>query len=112
MSGLTSLRDQLPLLLVLSPTIGFIATSTATWFEPKWIRPLALSNMICTLVLLGGLEWQFEADLARDANTIRLAQLQLPPTVVVLPDCGVKVPPETMDTLPVTVRAAVLVMWL
>ena len=81
MSGLTSLRDQLPLLLVLSPTIGFIATSTATWFEPKWIRPLALSNMICTLVLLGGLEWQFEADLARDANTIRLAQLQLPPTV-------------------------------
>jgi NADH:ubiquinone oxidoreductase subunit 4 (subunit M) len=80
MSGLTSLRDQLPLLLVLSPLIGFIVTSAAAWWEPKLIRPFAISNMLCTLVIVGGLEWQFESDLATEAEVLRLAQAEVSPS--------------------------------
>jgi NADH:ubiquinone oxidoreductase subunit 4 (subunit M) len=81
MNWLTSLRDQLPLLLVLSPMIGFIVAWAASRFEPKLVRHLAVSNMLCTLVILCGLEWQFESDLATDADAIRLAQQQMSQSV-------------------------------
>ncbi len=74
MSWLTSLRDQLPLLLVLSPVIGFLVTYAASRFEPDAVRYLAISNACCTLLILGGLEWQFESSLAMDAATVRLAE--------------------------------------
>ncbi|MEI8017326.1 MAG: hypothetical protein WCH39_03950 [Schlesneria sp.] len=74
MDWLTSLRDQLPLLLVLSPLIGFVVTLTASRFEPGLVRTLAISNALCSLFILTGLERQFEFDLAADADIIRLAE--------------------------------------
>ena len=41
---------------------------------------------------------------------VPLLIFQLPPTVVVLDASGVKLPPETMDTLPPKLSAAELVM--
>ena len=45
MMWLTTLQDQLPLLLVLSPLIGFLVTWGANRFEPSLVRPLAISNL-------------------------------------------------------------------
>ena len=70
----TTLQDQLPLLLVLSPLIGFFVTWGANRFEPGLVRPLAISNLACTLVVLGGMEWQLEADLAANTMAIRQAK--------------------------------------
>ena len=50
MNWLTSLRDQLPLLLVLSPVIGFLVTFAAAHSERDLVRYLAISNSFCTLV--------------------------------------------------------------
>ena len=77
MDWLTSLRDQLPLLLVLSPLIGFVVTLIASRFEPGLVRTLAISNALCSLFILAGLEWQFELDLAADADIIRLAEREI-----------------------------------
>ena len=77
MDWLTSLRDQLPLLLVLSPLVGFVVTSFASRFEPGLVRTLAISNAICSLLILAGFEWQFEMDLAADADIVRLAELEI-----------------------------------
>ena len=74
MDWLTSLRDQLPLLLVLSPLIGFVVTLVASRIEPGLVRTLAISNALCSLFILAGLERQFEFDLAADADIIRLAE--------------------------------------
>jgi len=77
MDWLTSLRDQLSLLLVLSPLIGFVVTSVASRFEPGLVRTLAIANALCSLFLVAGLEWQFELDLAADADVVRLAEREL-----------------------------------
>ena len=77
MDWLTSLRDQLPLLLVLSPLIGFVVTLVAARFEPGLVRTLAISNALCSLFILAGLEWQFEWDLATDADIVRLAEREI-----------------------------------
>ncbi len=77
MDWLTSLRDQLPLLLVLSPLIGFFVTLVASGFEPGLVRTLAISNALCSLCILAGLEWRFELDLAADADIIRLAEREI-----------------------------------
>ncbi len=77
MDWLTSLRDQLPLLLVLSPLIGFVVTLVASRFEPGLVRTLAVSNVICSLFILAGLEWQYEIDLAVDADIIRTAEREI-----------------------------------
>ena len=77
MNWLTSLRDQLPLLLVVSPLVGFVGTCVAAVWEPRLIRHLALSNMLCTLAILGGMQWQFETDLATETEVIRLAARDL-----------------------------------
>ena len=74
MTWLTTLQDQLPLLLVLSPLIGFLVTWGANRIEVSLVRPLAISNLACTLAILGGMEWQFEADLAANVRTIRQAK--------------------------------------
>ncbi len=77
MTWLTSLRDQLPLLLVMSPVIGFAVACLASKFEPDLIRPLSISNAVCTLLILVGIGWQFEADLAADAEIVRLAKREI-----------------------------------
>ena len=77
MDWLTSLRDQLPLLLVLSPLIGFVLTAIASWFEPGLVRILAISNAVCSLFFLAGFELQLELDLATDAEVLRLAEREI-----------------------------------
>lgn len=58
MNWLTSLGEQLPLLLVLSPMLGVLVTSAAASIERDLLRHFAVSNAICTLVLFGGVAWQ------------------------------------------------------
>lgn len=67
MTWLSSMWDQLPLLLVLAPVIGFLVTSAAVQTNSEAVRELAISNVICTLLILGGLAWTFESDLAAEA---------------------------------------------
>jgi NADH:ubiquinone oxidoreductase subunit 4 (subunit M) len=77
MNWVSSARDQLPLLFVLSPLIGFIVTWATLRFDPKLMRLLALSNMFCTLVILGGVFWQFESDLSSEADVVSLAEHEM-----------------------------------
>ncbi|WP_010587495.1 proton-translocating NADH-quinone oxidoreductase chain M [Schlesneria paludicola] len=58
MNWFTSLWDQLPLLLMLSPVIGFLVTSAAALTERDLVRHFAVSNAVCTLLLFGGVAWQ------------------------------------------------------
>jgi NADH:ubiquinone oxidoreductase subunit 4 (subunit M) len=73
MNGLTLLRERLPLLLVFSPVIGFLLTLVTSRHERDLTRRLAVSNSLCTLLILGGIEWQFETNLARDAMLLQHA---------------------------------------
>ena len=77
MNGLSSVGEQLPLLLVLSPLMGFVVTWATLRFDPKLMRILALSNMFCTLVILGGAFWQFESEQRTDADVVKLAKVQM-----------------------------------
>lgn len=81
MNWITSLRDQLPLLLVLSPLIGFFATCLASRLEPKLVWHVAVSNMLCTSLILCGLEWRLEADAVTDVLTVEAASQELSETV-------------------------------
>ena len=74
MNWLNSLKDQLPLLLVLSPVIGFVISLAAAKTERDLIRPLAVSNSICTLLILAGVVWQFELESADIRAAIRLVK--------------------------------------
>lgn len=73
MNWSTSLQDQLPFMLVLSPIIGFIATWAVSRIEKKLIWPIALANLICTAAILGLAEWQFESDIAAAAESLEAA---------------------------------------
>ena len=71
MNWLPTLRDQLPLLLVLSPVIGFLVTYAASTTERDLTRYLAISNCFCSLLIFGGIAWQFESQLSEDTAALR-----------------------------------------
>lgn len=73
MDWLTSLRDQLPLLLVLSPIIGAVGTGAAAFTQKDLIRYFAVTNVICSLLILAGIAWQFRQDGSEARTAIRLA---------------------------------------
>ena len=74
MNLLTSLQEHLPMLLVLSPFIGFLVTAAASRLEPALIPHFALANMLCTLAILAAIAWQHESNLAVEADLVRQAQ--------------------------------------
>ncbi|WP_373650468.1 hypothetical protein [Schlesneria sp. DSM 10557] len=74
MAWLTTLRDQFPLLLVLSPLMGVASASVAAFRAPDLTRYFAISNCVCTLLILVGIEWQYESDLVNHAAIIRFAE--------------------------------------
>ena len=76
MSWLVSLQDQLPLLLVLSPVVGFLVTAAASRFDPDITRHLAIANAVCTLLILLALGWQLESHRCSTTTAIRLAEQQ------------------------------------
>lgn len=59
---LTSLLEQLPLLLVLSPAIGFVVTLAVARAEYRWARQMAAGNVICSLLIVGVAvgKWEME----------------------------------------------------
>ena len=67
MNWLPLLCESLPLILVASPAIGFVSTSIAARFDRNLVRPFGISNVLCTLVLLMGVCWQFEIESHSDA---------------------------------------------
>ena len=73
MAWLTSLRHQLPLLLVLSPLVGFVVAGAAARKVPDLTRHFAVSNLLCTLVILLGVIWQFESERIAEVATLQAA---------------------------------------
>lgn len=71
MDWLTTLRDQLPLLLVLSPFVGFFVTWAASRYAPDLTRNFAVSNCLCTVFILVGVEWQFESEHMAEAALVQ-----------------------------------------
>lgn len=56
------MKDQFPLLLALSPLIGFLITLVAVRSSGGLVRHLAGSNALCTLLLFGCVFWQFQSE--------------------------------------------------
>ena len=77
MNWLISLRDQLPLLLVLSPVVGFLVTLSAIKRDRETLRYLAALNVALTLLILAVIAWQWEVEHRAELSSIRASISEL-----------------------------------